>query len=116
MIVMYGLSNCDVVRKAMAWMRKNNIEFKFYDLRKDGIPADDLKNWIEKRGLEAVVNKKSTTWRELDPAEQSSFATRTGAIQLISEYPAIIKRPVIEHNNRVLIGFDEKEFKELINN
>lgn len=105
-IIVYGISSCDNTRKVLSWYNKNNIPVDFYDYKISGINKDKLAHWIEKVGWQSLLNKKSTTWRSIPTARQHSITNENAAIQLMMEYTSIIKRPVVEVNNNVMVGFN----------
>jgi Spx/MgsR family transcriptional regulator len=111
MIHIYGIPNCDTVKKSLDWLKKNKVEFTFHDFKKEAITATQLKAWSKAVGRDTLLNKKSATWRALTPAEQEAASTEKGAIALMQEKPSIIKRPVVEWvNGKITAGFDEKVF------
>ncbi len=110
---LYGIPNCDTVKKATTWLKEQSIDFEMHDYKKLGITKQKLKEWIKEVGVEKLLNKKSTTWRALTPEQQSAITTQTAAINLMAEKPSIIKRPVIETGSKLVVGFDEVEFAEV---
>ena len=113
MLKIYGIPNCDTMKKARRWLEANGIEYDFHDYRKLDVPEKNLKNWVTKTGWETVLNKRGTTWRKLDDAIKDSIDEAT-AIQLMIDNPSIIKRPVIESGKLLVIGFNDDQFKRLI--
>lgn len=109
MITLYGIKNCDTVKKARDWLAKNNIEYRFHDFRVDGLSEDQVKNWITEIGLEALVNKRSTTWKELDNATKDGFNEKNAAA-VIAENPTLIKRPLLDNGKQKHIGFKDVEY------
>lgn len=109
-IILYGIPNCDTTKKAMAWLKKNKIDFSFHDYKQQGISKQKLEAWCKKAGLETIFNKRSTTWRELPEAEQRKTVDQTAAIKLMMENNSIIKRPIIEFEGKLIIGFIQTEF------
>jgi len=115
MYTIYGIPNCDTVKKVMTWMKEQKISFEFHDYKTMGITAKELKNWCEQVGWETIFNKRSTTYKELPPAIQSSLISATKAIPIMVEYTSIIKRPVITKGDKVIIvGFDAKKYAEVL--
>ena len=94
----------------MDWYKKNNIPVDFYDYKKYGIKKEKLAQWCKEVGWEVLVNKKSTTWRSLCLEDQLKVTNEKMAIKLMIEYSSIIKRPVIEMNSKIIVGFNEKYF------
>ena len=111
MIKVYGIKNCDTVKKACSWLTKNNIDYQFHDFRKDGLTKVKVKLWSSKIDWEILLNRRGTTWRKLSDSEKDSI-NKTNAIKLMTEQPTLIKRPVIEHDNTVMVGFSEDAYKE----
>ena len=110
MITVYGIKNCDTVKKALKWLTENNIEHKLHDYRVDGLDANWLVQAEAQFGWEALVNKRSTTWRNLDSAVKE-HSDRTIALKVLTEQPTLIKRPIILQDGKALIGFNEAEYK-----
>lgn len=103
-ITLYGISNCDTVRRARKWLAAENIDATYHDFRKDGLTPAKVKQWVAAVGLETLLNKRGTTWRALPETLKDSLSD-AAAIDLMVEQPALIKRPVIELNGKVLVGF-----------
>jgi arsenate reductase len=111
---LYGIKNCNTVKTAIDWLKKNKIDFEFHDYKSLGISASKLKEWSGQVGWESLVNKRGTTWRQLDEATQKKITTEKSAIDLMTEKTSVIKRPLIENNgNVVALGFDEAEYKKV---
>ena len=111
MTVVYGIKNCDTVRKARRWLEAQGVDYEFHDLRADGLSQTKLKSWIKAVDWEVLLNRRGTTWRKL-PEDKREDMSGTRAIRLMFEYPTLIKRPVIEHGKHLLVGFDEDVLKE----
>jgi len=109
-MIVYGIPNCDTIKKTTDWLKKNKISYQFHDYKKSGIDKITLEKWCKKVGWEIVLNKKSSTWRSLPPNVQEKISNLEQAIKIMMENSSIIKRPVIENGNNLLIGYDEKEF------
>src|ERR1700739_3934914 len=112
MIKVYGIPNCDTIKKTKDWLNKKSISFEFYDYKKEGISTEKLKAWSDKAGWELLLNKRGTTWKELPAAQQAKVTDAKTAIEVMRENPSMIKRPVIETKNGILVGFDEEQFKK----
>ena len=112
-ITVYGIPNCDTIKKTLDWYKHNNIEVEFYDFKKSGITKDKLKGWCAKVGYDVILNKKSTTWRSLSKETQQKITGEKEAIELMTAYTSVIKRPVIEINTNVLVGFNETKYNEI---
>lgn len=114
MVTVYGIPNCDSVKKATSWLTKHKVEFSFHNYKQQGISKAKLKQWSKKFGWEKLLNKKSTTWRNLTPGEQQNLTTESAAIALMVQQPTVIKRPVIEDGKILLAGFDENEYTVML--
>ena len=108
-ITLYGIPNCDITKKAMGWLKKNDFDFSFHDYKQEGISKQKLEEWCNKLGWETIFNKRSTTWRELPSAEQKKVVNQSAAIKIMMENNSIIKRPVIEFDEKLFAGFNETE-------
>lgn len=114
-ITVYGIPNCDTIKKTLDWLRKNKISFEFHDYKRSGISKTKLAGWCKKTGYEIILNKKSTTWRGLPLAQQEKITNQAAAIQLMTENTSIIRRPVIEYEDKLLVGFNETVYKKALN-
>ncbi len=112
MIIMYGIKNCDTIKKARKYLEDHSIDYEFHDFREDGINPVQLRSWISELGWDRVINKRSTTWRNL-PDETKENMNETLALAVAEDQPTIIKRPVLELADKVLIGFSEKNYATL---
>jgi Spx/MgsR family transcriptional regulator len=114
-MIVYGIKNCNTVKSALDWLKKKNIEFEFHDYKAKGISDAKLKAWAKQVGWEILVNKRGTTWRQLDEAIQKKVTSEASAIALMQEKTSVIKRPLIEKDGKVLVlGFDEVEYRSLL--
>ncbi len=111
MTTIYGIKNCDTVKKALAWLKENKIEFTFHDFKTDWISAGKLKTWLRSPEGGNIINKKSTTWRGLSDTEKAGIVTEKGTIKLMQQYSSIIKRPVLEINGTILSGFSSSAYQ-----
>jgi arsenate reductase (glutaredoxin) len=110
-ILVYGIPNCDTVKKARAWLGEHDVDHTFHDFRKQGVPGARLDAWIAELGWEKLVNRKGTTWRKLDPARQAAVKDAGSAKALMLAEPSVIKRPVVEWSvNKSTLGFDAAEW------
>jgi arsenate reductase len=114
MIKMYGIPNCDTIKKARKWLDANGVSYEFHDYKKSGVPEADLKKWVKKAGWETLLNRKGTTWRKLDDKTKDSI-NESAAIELMLAQPSSIKRPVLVAGKTLLVGFDEAEYVKLRN-
>jgi arsenate reductase (glutaredoxin) len=104
----YGIANCDTVKKARRWLEASDIDYRFHDFRKDGVPEAALERWAIDLGWQALLNRQSTTWRSLDETERARACDASSAVQLLRGHPTMIKRPVIEWPGGVTVGFDAR--------
>jgi Spx/MgsR family transcriptional regulator len=112
-ITLYGIPNCDTVKKARAWLDARGVAYAFHDFRKQGVPEDRLAAWSRAVGWERLVNRQGTTWRKLDAAEQASVKDDASARGLMVRQPSVIKRPVVEWPGTVTVGFDAAAWDKL---
>lgn len=112
--IVYGIPNCDTTKKALTLLKKQKADFSFHDYKQEGITPQKLEAWCTKAGWEIVLNKRSTTWRELDETEQKKIIDQPAAIKLMLKNNSIIKRPILEINENIIIGFNEDEIKRAI--
>ncbi|MDF1644535.1 MAG: arsenate reductase [Pseudomonadales bacterium] len=110
----YGIKNCDTVRKAVKWLEANQQPFEFVDFKKTAPDQQLLEGWIGQVGLDKLFNKRSTTWKKL-PEQERADADEKAMIAWMQEYPTLIKRPVLEYQGNVHLGFKEAEYHSLIN-
>ena len=114
MYIVYGIPNCDTIKKTRDWFTKHKIAYEFHDYKKQGISVQKLKTWSKQLGWESLLNKRGTTWRQLDPAIQATITNEKAAINLLAEYTSMIKRPLIEQGDKVVaLGFNEAEYAKL---
>lgn len=113
MITIYGIPNCDKVRKTRKWFSDQAVIHRFHDFRRDGVDASLLREWINQLGSDALLNRRGTTWRQLDDAERLQADSDEGAIRLMQSNPSLIRRPVVEHSGRIVCGFDPDQLRNL---
>jgi len=113
-IIVYGIPNCDTTKKTLALLKKHKVDFSFHDYKQLGITSQKIEQWCKKAGWEMVLNKRSTTWRELDEAEQKKITNQPAAIKLMLKNNSIIKRPVTEVDNNIIVGYNEDKIKRAI--
>jgi arsenate reductase (glutaredoxin) len=112
MITLYGIKNCDTVKKARDWLTKNNIDYRFHDFRVDGLDKAQVQTWIAELGLETLVNKRSTTWKELNESTKENFSEQN-AVAAIVENPTLIKRPLLDTSKQKYVGFKDIEYTKI---
>ncbi len=115
MITMFGIKNCDTIKKARKWLEAEGIEYQFHDYKKDGLSPEMLTGWVKDLGYEALVNKRGTTWRKL-PDDVKDSIDEASAIEIMLENTSIIKRPLLSDDaNNKLLGFKAEQYQEFIN-
>ncbi|OIO66863.1 MAG: ArsC family reductase [Zetaproteobacteria bacterium CG_4_9_14_3_um_filter_49_83] len=112
MIDMYGIAHCDTIKKARKWLDEHQVEYCFHDYKKEGVDAVRLQGWCAQVGWEALLNKRGTTWRKL-PEEAKDDVDEAKAIGLLCEYTSMIKRPVLDVNGQLEVGFSAARYAEL---
>ena len=108
-IELYGIPNCDTVKKARKWLDAHGLGYTFHDYKKKGADEGKLASWSDAAGWEALLNKRGTTFRKLEDADKADL-DRDKAFALMLEHPSMIKRPVVEYDGGVLVGFNEEEW------
>jgi len=110
-MTVFGIPNCDTVKKTRTWLAAHGQDFVFHDFKKLGVPADQLPQWLAAVSWEKLVNRKGTTWRKLDPATQAAVKDEASASALMLAHPSVIKRPVVVWaQGDVSVGFDAASF------
>ncbi|MEO7401343.1 MAG: ArsC family reductase [Polaromonas sp.] len=106
MITLYGIANCDTVKKARAWLTEHGQAYEFHDFKKLGVPPEKLAQWTQALGWEKLLNRKGTTWRQLDAATQAAVVDAASARALMLAHASVIKRPVVVWGPDTTVGFD----------
>ncbi len=109
----YGIKNCDTMKKAFKWLEGNNVIYDFHDYKKQGVDEDVLSKAIKDHGWEKVINKRGTTWRKLPEDVKNTMDTKS-AILHAQENPSLIKRPLLVDGKNSLLGFDENSYKDAL--
>lgn len=113
-MTVYGIKNCNTVKTALDWLKKKNMDYDFHDYKTKGISEEVLKKWCSQVGWESLINKRGTTWRQLDETVQEKIVNEKSAIKLMQEKTSVIKRPLIEKEGKIIaLGFDEAVYKKL---
>ena len=113
MYQLYGIKNCDTVKKARKWLEQHEVSYQFHDFRVDGLDKALLARFETALGWQTLLNKRSTSWRQLDETQKNDLSADK-AIKLMLENPTLIKRPVLEANNQFLIGFNTENYQDLL--
>lgn len=114
MIILYGIKNCDTIKKTKKWLNDNGIDYQFHDYRKDGINEKLLSQWCKELSWESLLNKRGTTWRKL-PEDTKNAMNQSKAIKIMLDQPAIIKRPVLDMGDQRIVGYSEDTYASLFN-
>lgn len=109
---LYGIPNCSTVKKARDWLEQNKFDYTFHDFKKQGITAGLLEEWLQQLGWQILLNKKGTTWRKLDAATQASLVDAPSAIAIMLAHPSIIKRPILDKDGRLKLGFTPDDYEK----
>ncbi|MFT4919195.1 MAG: arsenate reductase [Zhongshania aliphaticivorans] len=109
---LYGIKNCDTVRAARRWLETHNVDFSFQDVRDTPLTAAQLKTWLQALGVDELVNKRSTTWKQLSPAQRDGLNPDT-AIALLLEHPTLMKRPLLDTGSELHLGFKAEHYQSL---
>ena len=112
MITVYGIPNCDTVKKARAWLTDQGLAHTFHDFKKAGVPADRLQAWETAVGWQKLLNRQGTTWRKLDASTQLAVTDARTAMALMTSQPSLVKRPVVEWASAITVGFDPAAWAE----
>ena len=114
MIIVYGIPNCDTVKKARLWFSERDTAYTFHDFKKQGVPPLELARWCEEAGWEKLLNRNGTTWRKLEPTEQAAVVDAASAQSLMLAHPSAIKRPVVDWGQNITVGFDPVAWTEQV--
>jgi Spx/MgsR family transcriptional regulator len=112
MVTLYGISNCDTVRKARAWLDGHGVSYQFHDFKRSGLDEPQVQGWVAELGWETLVNRRGTTWRGLPEPERDRIDEES-AIRLMVEHPSLIRRPVLDTGEARHVGFSESRYQEL---
>ena len=114
MITLYGIKNCDTVKKARKWLDEKAVDYQFHDVREDGLDRETVAQWLQELGWETVVNKRSTTWKGLEEATRASMDNDT-ALGAILEQPTLFKRPMLDIGHQRHCGFSAARYQDIFN-
>lgn len=110
---MYGITNCETIKKARVWLESHDVAYRFHDYRVEGLDADRLNGWSRKVGWEILLNKASTTFRELSDKDKLSLDEKQAKALMLAN-PTMIKRPVLELGDRILVGFKPDVYQQAV--
>ena len=111
MLTLYGIKNCDTVKKAKKWLVENHVEFQFHDFRIDDLDLSTLERFESASGWEKMLNRRSTSWRQLSESDKTGL-DKNKALQLMLDQPTLIKRPLLETGSKILIGFTPQQYQK----
>ncbi len=109
---LYGISNCGTVKKARTWLAEHGQDIPFHDFKKEGIDRALIARWLRQVGWQELINRRGTTWRRLSDIDQAAITSEASAINLMLEKPSVIRRPILEAEHCLLVGFDEQTYSE----
>ena len=109
MTTLYGIKNCDTVKKARRWLDENSVQYQFHDFRELGVNRQQVSNWVEQLGWEIVINKRSTSWKQLDKSTRESMNSEN-AIGAILDNPTLVKRPLLDKDGEFSVGFSPADY------
>ena len=112
MIRIYGIANCDTMRKARRWLDEHGVEYQFHDFKKQGLENEMLQLWLTAVGWETLLNRRGMMWRKLDHEVKENI-DQVSALAVMMETPAIIKRPVLDRDGEIHVGFTEQKYRQL---
>lgn len=113
MVTLYGIPNCDTVKKARTWLNEHGIAYTFHDFKKTGLDRNLVDQWLKNVDWETLVNRKGTTWRALSDERKASVNDAGSATALMLESPSVIKRPVLSHDGRTYVGFSADNYQQI---
>jgi arsenate reductase (glutaredoxin) len=111
-VKLYGIPNCDTVKKARAWLEGRRIEVEFHDFKKEGLAPAKVKEWLKQAEWTQLVNRSGMTWRKLDGDTKAAVTTAATAARLMCQQPSVVKRPVVEYGAKLVVGFHSKLYKD----
>ncbi len=111
--VLYGIPNCDTVKKARTWLDTNGTDYTFHDFKKNGITRELIAGWLRDVPRDVLVNRKGTTWRNLTDAQKAAAGDDAGAIALMLESPSVVKRPVLSIGGKTTVGFSADAYQQI---
>lgn len=112
-MILYGIPNCDTVKKARKYLDEHQIDYRFHDFKKDGLSQETIQAWLELQPIEVLVNKRSTSWKQLTDDQKTGLMDQSD-LSVLSDMPTLIKRPVLQVDDHILVGFKSDEYQTLI--
>jgi arsenate reductase len=111
---LYGIPNCDTVKKARTWLADQGHAFDFHDFKKQGLARETVAAWLEQLDWEVLVNRKGTTWRKLSDERRTAVHDKASALELMLENPSVVKRPVLDDGGKLAVGFSDDQYRQLL--
>ncbi len=112
MLKIYGIKSCDSCRKALKWLEQNSHEYRFHDIREDGLDIQTLERWSKRISWEKLLNTRSITWRKIPEVDRGGI-TQSRVLSLMLEHPTLVKRPVLEHRKFISVGYSPDDFRQI---
>lgn len=112
MITLYGIKNCDTVKEARKWLDNRGVDYTFHDFRADGLSAESVEQWLEVLGWETLINKRSTSWKQLDSQARDSMNTETAKAAIMAQ-ATLIKRPLLDTGQSLFTGFSDASYEKI---
>ena len=112
-VTLYGIPNCDQVRAARRWLDTHGVDYRFHDFKRDGLAPALATRWLRQVGADRLINRKGTTWKNLTDAERLAAGAVADAARLLGAHPSVVKRPLLEHGEQVVVGFDRGAYGAL---
>ncbi|MCL4409701.1 MAG: Spx/MgsR family RNA polymerase-binding regulatory protein [Gammaproteobacteria bacterium] len=109
--VVFGIKNCDTVKKALKWLKEHKVDFQFEDLKTTPLAASTIEHWVKDLGVDTLINKRGTTWRKL-PDDDKGELTLPRTVHLLQTHPTLIKRPLVVLDGKIMVGFNEATWQE----
>jgi arsenate reductase (glutaredoxin) len=113
-LTLFGIPNCQTVKKARHWLTERDFDYAFYDFKKQGVHPELLHKWLQEYEISQLLNRSGMTYRNLTEKQKLQTESVSGAIQLMCEFPSMIKRPILEDGKKILLGFNENLYQELL--
>lgn len=115
-MTLYGIKNCDTVRRARKWLDTSGLDYHFHDFRNHALESQTIDRWLLQAGPERLINRRSTTWKQLDDDTRARLQGGEDVASLLAAQPTLIKRPVLEHNGGITVGFSDELYRERLSN
>jgi arsenate reductase (glutaredoxin) len=113
MLTVYGIPNCDTVKKSLTWLKEHGIEFEFHDYKKKGVSIEKLAEWLAQESHTKLINRAGTTWKKLSDETKTGVTDNQSAMEVMLQNTSAIKRPIIERDKILVLGFDVKKYEEI---